>query len=119
MASCSIGKFAYKKLPKVESDKKSFYSRHIRSSFKENNLCQFPPWEALTQHWDSMLLVEPDKIFQTDGVQSGICYDPVSFLPTYLERFIKRRALEGSRLPPGDYNILFKVYSDLFVLLYS
>jgi hypothetical protein len=104
------------KILKVDSDKINCI-RHIRKLFKKNDLCQFPPWEALTQHWESELLVEPKKIFQTDGVQSGICYDPVSFIPKYLERFLKRRALERSPLPPGDYNILFKVFSNLYVLL--
>ena len=104
------------KILKVDSDQINCI-RHIRTSFKKNDLCQFPPWEALTQHWESELLVEPKKIFQTDGVQSGICYDPVSFIPKYLERFLKRRALERSPLPPGDYNILFKVFSNLYVLL--
>jgi hypothetical protein len=120
LESCSIGKFTFYKIPESRFRKNNCI-RHIRTSFKKNDLCQFPPWEALTQHWESELLVEPKKIFQTDGVQSGICYDPVSFIPKYLERFLKRRALERSPLPPGDYNILFKVFSNLYVLfiLYS
>ena len=93
-----------------------FLTRHIRSSFKENDLCQFPPWEALAEYWKMELLVEPKKIFQKDGVQSGICYDPVDFIPKYLERYLKRRVLDKSPLPPGNYNILFKV---LFNILHE
>ena len=34
---------------------------------------------------------------------------PVDLIPKYMERFLKRRVLEGEPVPPGEYKILFKV----------
>ena len=53
----------------------------------------------MVEYWKSSVLVEPKKIFQKDGVQSGICYDPVDFIPKYMERFLKRRVIVGRSQP--------------------
>ena len=39
----------------------------------------------------------------------GMYHDPVEFIPRHMERWLERRELERSLLPPGFYKIKIKV----------
>jgi hypothetical protein len=43
---------------------------------------------------------------------TGMYYDPLQYIPKHMERWLKRRELEGSPLPPGYYKIRFKVINE-------
>ena len=86
--------------------------RKVKTSFEKSSVCQFPSFESLSSYWTSHILVPSIPVQQpgTDIV-IGMYYDPVNFVTKHMERWLERRELEGSPLPPGYYRVRFKVYS--------
>ena len=57
---------------------------------------------------EAMPLYEKDT-----NIVIGMYYDPVKFIPKNMVRWLERRELEEKPLPPGSYNLRFKVRSKL------
>ena len=89
----------------------------MKTSFQKEHLCKFPSFEHLLSYWKSEVLVQAHPLYQKDSdIVIGMFYDPLEYIPKHLERWLKRRELEGSPLPPGYYKVRFKVINDLFLL---
>ena len=84
--------------------------RKVKTSFEKSSVCQFPSFESLSSYWKSQILVPSIPVHQPgSNVVIGMYYDPVDFVIKHMERWLERRELEGSPLPPGYYRVRFKV----------
>ena len=68
-------------------------------------------YENLSSFWKRELLPKTKPIFQEDNrdIQCGIMFDPSTFIPHYMRRFLMRQEKEGRPLSPGHYKIVLKV----------
>ena len=46
-----------------------------------------------------------------NNIQCGVVFDPTEFIPKYIVRFLKRQEMEGSAIPPGNYEVTMKVFA--------
>ena len=54
--------------------------------------------------------MEARPLYEKDSdIVIGMYYDPVFFIPKSMVRWLERRELEGKPLPPGSYDVRFKV----------
>ena len=84
--------------------------RKVKTSFSRENICTFPSYEKLSQHWRSNIVVEAHPVYEGDtDIINGMFFDPAEFLPRHMARWLEKRDLEGSPLPPGCYRVKFKV----------
>ena len=75
-------------------------------------MCKFPSYEDLSKHWKEKITVAAQPLYEKDSdIVNGMYYDPVMFIPKNMSRWLERRELEGNPLPPGSYNLVFKVSS--------
>ena len=73
-------------------------------------MCKFPSFECLSNHWKSKIVVQALPLFEKDTeIVTGMYFDPVEYLPRYMERWLERRELEGKPLASGFYKVKFKV----------
>ena len=66
----------------------------------------------MAKYWKEMILAKIQPIWRDVGGRQqfcGVCMDPRSFLPLYLQRFLQRRELEGDLPTAGNYEVVFKV----------
>ena len=85
--------------------------RKVKTSFSRENICTFPSYEKLSQHWRSNIVVEAHPVYEGDtDIINSMFFDPAEFLPRHMARWLEKRDLEGSPLPPGCYRVKFKVY---------
>ena len=109
------------KLPTVDKDLALWLStvgegfgklqyRRVKTSFSKQEVCKFPPYEDLSKHWKENITVEAMPLYEKDtDIVIGMYYDPVRFIPKNMVRWLERRELEGKPLPPGSYDLRFKV----------
>ena len=82
----------------------------MKTSFSRQEVCKFPPYEDLSRHWKENITVEARPLYEKDtNIVIGMYYDPVLFIPKSMVRWLERRELEGKPLPPGSYDVRFKV----------
>ena len=87
----------------------------MKGSFRKEGVCTFPSYEALSSHWKEKIVVPAHPLFEKDtDIVIGIHYDPVDFISKHMARWLERQELEGKPLPPGSYNLRFKVSLSLF-----
>ena len=56
--------------------------------------------------------MEAEPVYEKDtDIVIGMYYDPVHFIPKNMARWLECRELEGKPLPPGSYDVRFKVRS--------
>ena len=92
--------------------KTCIYCRRVKTSFARQGVCRFPSYEDLSKHWKEKIVVAAQPLYEKDtDVVIGMYYDPVTFLPKNMSRWLERRELEGKPLPPGSYDLRFKVSS--------
>ena len=73
-------------------------------------MCKFPSFECLSNHWKSKIVVQALPLFEkATEIVTGMYFDPVEYLPRYMEHWLERRELEGSPLATGFYKVKFKV----------
>ena len=96
---------------RVKNVELHIFFRKIKTSFKKQKVCSFPSYEQLSQHWHSNILVDPKPTFESGtDIINGMYFDPAEFLPKYMARWLEKKVLERSPIPPGYYHVKFKVY---------
>ena len=82
-------------------------------------LVVLPAWEAMSRVWKIEILAEIQPIWRdVEGQERqfcGVLMDPRKFLPMYMERFLRRRELDGNLPVAGNYEVEFKV-TDNYIL---
>ena len=87
----------------------------MKRSFRKEGVCTFPSYEALSNHWKEKIVVPAHPLFEKDtDIVIGMHYDPVDFISKHMARWLERQELEGKPLPPGSYDLRFKVGLSLF-----
>ena len=72
-------------------------------------MCKFPSFESLSRYWKSEIVVPAIPMYERErDIVIGMYHDPVEFIPKHMERWLERRELERSPLPPGFYKIKIK-----------
>ena len=97
-----------------------FLCRRVKTSFARQRVCKFPSYEDLSKHWKEKIIVEPQPLYEKDtDIVIGMYYDPVTFIPKNMSRWLECKELEGKPLPPGSYDLRFKVSSRVDVFIVS
>ena len=72
-------------------------------------LVVLPAWEAMSRVWKIEILAEIQPIWRdVEGQERqfcGVLMDPRKFLPMYMERFLRRRELDGDLPVAGNYEV--------------
>ena len=83
-------------------------------------LVVLPAWEAMSRVWKIEILAEIKPIWRdVEGQERqfcGVLMDPRKFLPMYMERFLRRRELDGNLPVAGNYEVEFKVTDENDIL---
>ena len=83
--------------------------RKLKTSLKKE--VYLLPHTKLSDYWKEHIITRISFMYKDKDKKTpvGVVFNPEEFIPQYLERFLLRQELEGKPLPPGHYEVLFKV----------